>query len=234
MFQLPSDKKRIIEDVIGIFETGKRGGDYSTTVYLADGAGITYGKHQAIDKSGSLDAIVKRYIKLGSRGAGKLKPYLEMLEANGTVGFDPMNLPDNIKELMRILNAAGDDLIMQQAQDEVFDEWYWEPMAIQCREMQLTLPLSWLVVYDSSIHSGPKGISYIRKMFTEMPPSGGGDEKLWVKAYIKARRNWLATHKKTILHATVYRMDSILQLIEEDNWELTIPFTLFRPRVTLS
>jgi hypothetical protein len=34
----------------------------------------------------------------------------------------------------------------------------------------------------------------------------------------------LATHKLTILHGTVYRMDALTALINEGNWDLKTPF----------
>lgn len=233
MFKLPKEKKRIIEDVVGLFETGKVGGDYTTAVYLPDGAGITYGKHQAIDRSGSLDAIVQRYILKGGDMADDLRPYESVLEENGTVGFKPDALPDHVSKLMALLEQAGSDPLMQQAQDEIFDEWYWNPAAEKAVAMQLVLPLSWLVVYDTSIHSGPAGVDRMRNKFPESPPSKGGDEKAWATAFIKARRHWLATHSKTVLHATVYRQDAMLKLIADGNWDLITPFQIPKPRATI-
>lgn len=232
-FKLPKEKKRIIEDVVGVFETGKVGGDYATAVYLPDGAGITYGKHQAIDRSDSLDAIVQRYIVRGGGMADDLRPYESLLEDDGTVGFNPKALPANVKTLMGLLTKAAADPLMRQAQDEIFDEWYWEPAAKRCLSMGLVLPLSWLAVYDSSIHSGPAGVDRTRNRFDESPPAKGGDEKKWTLAYINARRHWLATHSKTILHATVYRMDAMLKLIDEGNWDLATPFQVPKPRATI-
>jgi len=234
-YELPGDKKRIIESVVGLFETGKPGGgDYTTCVYLADGAGITYGKHQAIDRSGSLDAIVQRYILLGGVYRDDLKKFRTLLEENGTVGFEPDDLPAQVTDLMHLLFITGSDPVMHQAQDEVFDEWYWNPMEVKCKELKLELPLSWLVMYDSSIHSGPAGIDRTRNLFPQVPPSKGGTEKVWTTAYIEARREWLATHSKTILHGTVYRQDAMLDLVAAGNWDLTTPFQVAKPRATIT
>jgi chitosanase len=57
-------------------------------------------------------------------------------------------------------------------------------------------------------------------------PANGGDERVWVQSYLNARRNWLATHKMTILHGTVYRMDALLALVQNGNWDLTLPFKI--------
>lgn len=50
-------------------------------------------------------------------------------------------------------------------------------------------------------------------------------EKTWVRHYVEVRRDWLAHHSNTLLHKTVYRMDSFLDLIDDDNWTLNLPFT---------
>ena len=54
-------QKHVIDCVLSIFETGRvpTSASYSTCSILADGAGISYGKHQCTDKSGSLDLVVK-------------------------------------------------------------------------------------------------------------------------------------------------------------------------------
>jgi chitosanase len=49
----------------------------------------------------------------------------------------------------------------------------------------------------------------------------GGNEKVWVESYCKARRSWLANHSRKILNKTVYRMDFMIDRIEKGDWELT-------------
>jgi len=66
------------------------------------------------------------------------------------------------------------DPVMHAAQDAVFDSDYWVPSVESCREMGLTLPLSYAVMYDTYIHSGPKGIGVIRQGFEQAPPAKGG------------------------------------------------------------
>jgi chitosanase len=61
-------------------------------------------------------------------------------------------------------------------------------------------------------------------MFSEKIPTNGGDEKQWITAYCKARKQWLANHSRTILHSTVYRMNMMLSLIEKDDWAFSQPY----------
>ena len=59
---LTPSQKHAIDCVLSIFETGRvpTAASYSTCTILADGAGISYGKHQSTDRAGSLDLVVKR------------------------------------------------------------------------------------------------------------------------------------------------------------------------------
>lgn len=231
---ISDDAERMIKCIVNTFETGKPEGDYGLAVLLHDNAGITYGRSQATDGGGGLDAIVYRYLDLGGGAHGDaLRPYLERLDSDETAKVDPAKPPKWVKDLMALLSDAGDDPLMQRAQDEVFDENYWLPAAHQAQAMQLTDPLSWAVVYDSTIHSGPRGVGRIRRLFPEMPPSRGGDERAWTRAYVAARYAWLASHPWHAVRQTVYRMRSFQDLIDKDAWQLESPVRLLKPRRTI-
>jgi chitosanase len=214
-----SEQKRMIDEILCIFETGhpRSLAAYSTVALLPDGAGISYGMHQSTDRADTLDDLLWRYLDKKGKLAFALRPFMDELGKDETALADPKNPPPWVKQLMDLLVQAGADPVMQRAQDEMFDERYWEPAFRQAMSMGLKLPLSYCVVYDSYIH-GP--FSTVRKLFPNVPPSRGGDEKEWTTAYVNSRYQWLATHPKKILHNTVYRMDTFIQLINSDNWKL--------------
>lgn len=239
------DKKRIIKIILSIFETGKQAVDYSVITVLPDGAGITYGAHQSTDGGeDSLDKIATLYVERGGALAAELEPYLARLAADETKGANPGGSADEVRannqdngfawvaDLMEVLQHAGSDAVMALAQEEVFEREYWEPAAEQAAAMGLVTPLAWLVCYDSTIHSGKKGIGRIRSKFPESPPANGGDEHGWVVAYLQARRNYLLS----IPHAagTVYRIDSMLAIVTDGNWNLDVPVKIQKPRSTIS
>lgn len=219
-------QKKAAQEIIAVFETGKTTSiaSYSTCTILKDGAGISYGKHQSTDRSDSLDQIVLRYLDLKGQYADELKGYVSLLSSDATSKVDPSNPPANVRALMDLLKKAGQDPIMQKAQDQIFDEGYWNPAVSQVEAMGLVLPLSYAIVYDTCIHSGPGGVAKIRKQFNEVPPARGGDEKTWARAYVNARRNWLLSISNSLVQKTVYRMDAFVQLMKEDNWDLHTPF----------
>lgn len=218
------EQKRIIQAIVNTFETGVPEGGYDAVTILRDGAGISYGRSQATDGGDNLDHIVYRYFDLGGRYSEELRAFVDELEADATTTVDPANPPPWCRALMALLQAAGSDPIMRRAQDEIFDERYWVPAENQSRSMGLVLPLSWAVVYDTCIHSGPAGLARIRKLFAEVPPSNQGDEKSWTSAYVAARERWLANHPKVVLHPTTYRMRTFRALIAAGNWDLVPPF----------
>lgn len=230
---MTTEQKRVINSIVSINETGKlpTPAAYSTVTVLTDGAGISYGIHQSTDRSDSLDAIVMRYIDLNGPLADRLKPYLPQLEADFSSKVDPKNPPGAVRDLMAILAEAGKDPVMQRAQDDVFYENYWTPAVQKCVAMKLVMPLSYLAVYDTCIHSGPGRVDSLRKVFPQSPPSGGGDEKGWTRAFLIARRNWLANFtspdaaKQALVRRTAGRVEAILKIVDAGNWALQTPLT---------
>lgn len=224
---ITSAQKHVIDCILSIHETGKipSTAAYSTATVLKDGAGISYGKHQSTDKSDSLDAIVFRYIDKGGALSSKLKPYLDELGRDDTTKVSPSAPPQWVKDLLVLLAEAGKDPVMQAAQDEIFDENYWTPAVNKCKGIGLTLGLSYLVIYDTCIHSGSGRVDSLRKLFPESSPANGGDEKAWVLAFLKARKNWLLSNSNPLVQKSSYRVDAMLGLASAGNWDLTTPFT---------
>ena len=222
------EQKKVIDSVLSIFETGRvpSPDSYSTCSVLSDGAGISYGKHQSTDKSGSLDKIVDLYILKEGVFAESLKPFTSKLYSNETAKLDPKNISPWAYDLIKILKEAGKDPIMQESQDTIFNSYYWIPALGHASNIGLKTALGHLIVYDTCIHSGSGGVATIRARFPEASPANGGDEKLWVKAYIAARRTWLAGNSNPIVQKTVYRTDSLMEIAKNNNWDLITPLTV--------
>ena len=229
MMNYTPDQKRAIDSVLSIFETGRipTAASYATCSILADGAGVSYGKHQCTDRAGSLDLVVKAYIKKGGKLAKELDACLPLLASNASTKVPPKGpWGPEITNLIALLKSAGSDPIMQEAQNEVFDTNYFLPAVNHANDIGLTTALGLLTVYDTCIHSGPGGVSNIRAKFPESSPAKGGDEKAWVRAYIAARRKWLAGNSNALVQKTVYRMDALNDLAKSNNWDLALPMTV--------
>lgn len=223
------EQKHVIDCVLAIFETGRvpTAASYSTCTILPDKAGISYGKHQCTDHSGSLDKVVRRYIDLGGKHAVELEKYETYLASNASTTVPPKGpWPQWCTELVNLLKAAGQDPVMHAAQDQVFDEVYWSPAVNIAKGAGIVTALGHLVIYDTCIHSGPGMVGKIRNMFAAKAPINGGDEKEWVKSYVNARRGWLAAFPNPIVQGTVYRPDAFKVIIDAGNWELRTPLVV--------
>ena len=220
------EQKRIIDAVVSLHETGRLPSPdaYSTVAVLRDGAGISYGKHQGTDRSGSLDAVIHRYCDKGGAFAARLEPFFDELKDDASTRVDPKALPQWVKDFCRVLAEAGKDPLMQAAQDEVFDEGYWVPTVQKCEAMGLATALAYLAVYDTCIHSGPGRVDSLRNYFREVPPARGGDEGAWVTAFLKSRKKWLLSSTNPLVQRSAYRVDALLGLVSSGNWDLKTPF----------
>lgn len=207
------------QKVLNVFETGKVEGDPCGVYVYKDGGGgkyrqLTYALGATQD--GTLDIILAEYLQ----NAIVQTPAYSVIKAHyPTKGV--LAYADD-KELINALKEAGKEPVMQAAQDKVFTEHYFNPAYKWFHDNGFTKPLSLLVIYDSFIHSGSI-LSFLRKRFSEVPPTKGGDEKAWIQAYVSVRRSWLENHSNKVLRNTVYRMKCMQDCIDKDNWDLSQP-----------
>lgn len=234
MIALTPAQRHVIDCVLSIFETGRIPTEaaYATCTILADGAGISYGKHQATDRAGSLDAVVRLYIENEGRYATEFRAFLPLLASNASAKVPPKGPwgPD-VTALVTALRLAGADPVMQAAQDTVFDANYFTPALAEAERAGLTTALGVLALYDTCIHSGPGRIATHRAAFPEKAPVNGGNEHAWISAYLKTRRAWLAASPNELVRKTVYRPDALLALAAAGAWDLAMPLTVRGVRI---
>lgn len=211
--------KQKIEQVVNVFETGSKEGDYTNVSIYADGPKgvkqITYGRSQTTSTS-YLRKLIEIYIRYNGKYASNFQPYLNDIDS-------PPYLVENNKFINLLKISAKEDPIMKTAQDELFDMKYWRVAFRFFQNNEFTYPLSMLVIYDSYIHGG---LEIVRRFFPEAVPVNGGGEKEWIEAYLKARYSWLSNHQKTILHSTKRRPEFYLKLVWDNNWGLEKSFQI--------
>lgn len=211
-------QKKTAQSIVNIFETGKPIGDYgSVTVLKGDTGHLTYGRSQTTLASGNLALLIHAYCNAGGEFSEALKPFLP--------AFDRRDIKlDTNEKVKSILRQAGSDPIMQKTQDEFFDRIYWTPALISADSIGISKPLGVTVVYDSKIHGS---FERIKNMTNEkFGKAEDMVEENWIKAYVETRRQWLANHSNALLHKTVYRMDTFLELIDEKKWDLPLPLNI--------
>lgn len=210
---LTPEQKSLIVRVVNVFETGRPEGDYGAVSILDDGPGgvaqVTYGRSQATEY-GRLPELLRAYVASGGAQAGDLAGCLPRL-TTGTLPGDAA--------FLALLGRAGGDPIMVRLQDELFEEKFFRPAMAWAAAEGFGLPLSGLVAYDSWVHSG--GIlPWLRKRFPERTPTHGGEERAWMRAYVEARRDWLASHARQVLRHTACRPRWFLARMAAGDWEL--------------
>lgn len=207
---------RTIQAIVNLFETGQVLGDYGqVTVIAGDTGHLTFGRSQTTLGSGGLQGLLDRYCaNAGARFGKRLGPWLPAVEARDT------SLDRDVR-LHNVLRASADDPVMRDTQDAFFGERYFDPAMLTAERAGIQEPLGRAVVYDSFVHGS---WDRIRALVAGTPQSRG--ERTWVADYVAARRNWLATHTRADVRATVYRMDALGRLIELGMWGLELPLVV--------
>lgn len=213
---LTSTQARTVEAIVNLFETGQVLGDYGQVTLLAGDTGhLTFGRSQTTLGSGNLHRLLQRYCdNAGARFGRRLAAFLPQVAARDTA------LDANAR-LHNLLRATADDPVMRDVQNQFFDDVYFRPAMKAAERVGLAMPLGMAVVYDSFVHGS---WTRIRDRVEGTPASLG--EMAWVTDYVTTRRNWLATHPRSDLRATVYRMDVFLRLIELGAWGLDLPLVV--------
>ncbi len=208
--------------IVNVFETGAAQGGYGTvTVLQGDTGHLTFGRSQTTlasqGKAGLLVTLLGDYCnQADARFAHLLTPYLP------AVGKPDLTLDTNMR-FQNILRASADDPVMRDVQDEFFEKRFWTPAVAAAASIGLSLPLSVVTVYDSIVHGSWEKVRDMTSAALGGDPTSVG-EKAWVQGYITTRRNWLATNANVLLHATVYRMDALQNLLDLGLWDLQMPF----------
>ena len=220
------DKKSLIKKILLAFEQSSTSIKYDAIYKYNDGPEdrkqitVSFG----ITEYGNLKTLIKNYCFRNGNLTEEFTPYVAKIGAESLV---------NNTEFLTLLKEACTEDIMKECQEQAYDDLYINPALAFCNKNKLQLPLSKLVICDSYLHSGSI-LPALRNSFTESVPVNGGDEKVWIESYCKARRNWLANHSRVILHSTVYRMDFMLNRIEKGDWELIqSPFIANEVKITV-
>src|SRR5688500_11393977 len=88
--------------IVKIFETSRPLGDYAAVAVLNDGAGVSYGVSQFTHRSGSLAAVVERYLVSGAQiGRNVLAERLPMLRRTSASVINAVAADGGFKKALR-------------------------------------------------------------------------------------------------------------------------------------
>ena len=216
---LTTTQKKTAEAIINLFETSQVLGDYSKVTLISGDTGhLTYGRSQTTLGSGNLHELLQRYCaNPGARFSASLEPSLPKFSVRD------LSLDNDLK-LHNLLRACADDQVMRDTQDSFFDDFYWQPAARTATRLGISTPLAVAVVYDSFVHGSWKAIS--GRTTSQVGIVADVGERRWIAEYVATRRAWLATHSRSDLRATAYRMDAFQRLIDQNYWGLDLPLVV--------
>jgi chitosanase len=218
--QISELQKKTIEAIVNVFETGKPTGDYGAVTLLPGDSGhLTYGRSQTTLASGNLYLLLRNYANAhNAQYSPQIAPFLDRLRACDLA-------LDTDHQFRALLKECGQDPIMGETQDNFFDASYWVPAVRVGAQLNLTLPLSFGVAYDSQIQGGWATIVQKTKLSNGTIGNAGVMEQAWITAYINNRKAWL-TARSALLAKTTYRMDAFTSLIADNKWKLDLPLTV--------
>jgi chitosanase len=218
---LTATQKKTAEAIVNVFETSEVLGRYGQVTLIAGDTGhLTYGRSQTTLSSGNLHTLLAMYCgNLGAVFGPRLAPFVPRM----ALPAPDLTLDDD-GVLKNLLRAAADDPVMRDVQDAFFDLVYWQKAARAAALAGIVSPLGVAVVYDSIVHGS---FNLIRQRTTaQVGTVAAAGEKVWVAAYVAARRQWLANHSRRDLRPTVYRPDAFRRLIDQDLWALELPLVV--------
>jgi chitosanase len=167
---------------------------------IGDGRGYTGGIVGFCSGTSDMLALVTEYTR---RSPGnKLAAYLPALRAvdgsDSHAGLDP-GFPAAWK-------AAAADPMFQKTQEDERDHMYFDP-AVALATADRVRALGQFAYYDAAVVHGQSGLRSIRTdaMRTARTPKQGGDELLWLSAFLDARVREMRTEEA---HSDVTRIET--------------------------
>ena len=227
-----SSKKLVSDQIISVFENSTPIIQYNYIENLKDGRGFTAGRAGFTTATCDLLEVVNRYTqKVPNNVLASFIPKLKPLCNNNdssTSGI--INLP-------QAWITAAKDPIFKQMQDSVSDEFYFKPVLAYTQKLSLKYPLSILNLYDACIQHGDgtdlDGLAAMIKRTNQAlggSPTEGVDEKKWLEKFMTIRKNTLQnpanTSTKEVWRESVYRVDALQKIFDEQNFNLKTPLKL--------
>lgn len=193
-------------------------GEFGYLEDIGDGRGYTGGIVGFCSGTSDMLALVSEYTR---RAPGnKLARYLPALRtvdgSDSHAGLDP-GFPAAWK-------AAAADPVFQKAQEDERDRMYFAP-AVALASADRVRALGQFAYYDAAVMHGQSGLRTIRAdaMRNAKTPKQGGDETVWLNAFLNARVKEMRTEAA---HSDVTRVETAQRLfLRASNLDLNGPLS---------
>ncbi len=216
--QLSLEQK--VDQIVSLFENSTPDIQYGYIAALGDGRGYTAGRSGFTTATGDLLQVVEHYgeLKPTSPAWPRFKSLLPRLRRS-------TSSLDGLEALPETWRQAALDSVFLRAQDDVTEELYKAPARAWCRRLHLVTPLAYLVMFDSiTQHGDGRDPDSLGSLISKVSSTA---EKTFVTEFLKVRRADLLnpTNSETAdeWRESVDRVDALLRLVDEGQWELKAP-----------
>ncbi len=219
------------EALISVFENSTTQLQYGYIEALGDGRGYTAGRAGFTTGTADLVVVVRAYVEaVPDSPLVDFVPVLDDLAAR----FDGSLA--GLEGFPEVWQAAAGDPVMRVIQDEVARELYYWPSHAIADGLGLQLPISRAALYGTAIQHGvgtdADGLPAIVDEATEAvgsTPAGGADERVWLEAFLRARKlhlEFAATPAtREVWARSAGRVDTWLDLLAREVVAFDAPFT---------
>jgi len=214
--------------IVSTFENSTTDIQYGYAEDIADGRGITAGMAGFTSGTGDLQEVVGRYAQ--QRPASALADYLPALKrvngSDSTVGLD--GFPQVWKQ------TSETDPLLNQIQDQVADELYFQPAMKRARQLGVGSALGQLIVWDTIVQHGegdpkedPDGLPAIANEVVAEYGTVAGNEAAWLADFLRVRRGHLLNpadpSTRDAWRDSVSRVDALQSILDTGNLDLRPP-----------
>jgi chitosanase len=191
-------------------------GEFGYIEDIGDGRGYTGGIVGFCSGTSDMLALVTEYTRRepGNRLA-KYLPALRTVDGSDShAGLDP-GFTDAWK-------AAAADPVFQKTQEDERDRMYFAP-AVLLAQADGVRSLGQFMYYDAAVMHGMSGLRGIRSqaLLAAKSPKQGGDETVWLNAFLDARVREMQTEEA---HSDTSRVDTAQRaFLKNSNLDLNVP-----------
>lgn len=222
----PAAKLRA-EQIISTFENSTTDIQYGYAEKLDDGRGITAGRAGFTSGTSDLLMVVERYSKETANPNSPLLHFLPALKA--VDGTDSTTGLDGFVGVWE--QTSQHDPALNKAQDEVYDELYFNPAMRRAEAAGVKTAIGQLIILDTIIQHGegddPDGLPAILQETEQLAGSPINNEVVWLQTFLSIRRKHLMNaadpDTREDWRESVSRVDALLSILKSGNLDLNPP-----------
>ncbi len=226
-------QRNIADQIISVFENNTPVLQYGYAENLGDGRGITAGRAGFTSATSDMLEVIERYTEISP--ANPLAAYLPRLRELDETNSSSTQGLEGLVEIWH--ERAANDENFRNVQDQVVDDYYYNPATMRAETLGVSLPLTLLNLYDAAIQHGdgydPDGLLAMINRTTNNvggAPADGINEEVWLVEFMSIRRSVLLDphnqQTQQVWAESVGRVDTLVELYQNNKLYLTPPIEI--------